>query len=181
MQEIENVLVAEDVLVRDKSRGLAATAVRFVALLAVAIFAPALGVQAVTGTLVNATLFIAAAWLGIGGAVLIGIIPSVVSSVTGLLPAALWAMVPFIILSNVLLIVSFSALGKKSYWQGMVAASVLKFALLSAVSSLLIGYFVSEKVAAKIALMMSWPQLFTALSGGILAAFVLGVLGKAER
>jgi len=162
----------------ERTSAFAAAAVRFLALLAVASLAPALDAQALTGTLVNATLFIAAAWLGAGAAVLIGILPSVISSVTGLLPAALWPMVPFIILGNALLVVSFRAYGKESYWRGVLAGSVLKFILLAGASSFVVGAFVSEKVAHQLALMMSWPQFFTALTGGILAYFVLGLVRR---
>lgn len=155
--------------------------IRFSVLLSVAIFAPTFGVQALTGTIVNATLFISASLLGAGGAILIGIIPSSVSVVTGLLPSAIVAMVPFIVFSNVILVLLFTALKKKSYWKGVAIASFAKFGFLYVVSSFVIQSFVSEKVAANIALMMSWPQLFTAVSGGILAYFVLGAVKRFEK
>jgi hypothetical protein len=179
MQKMENV--SEGVYAGSDSARLTATAVRFIVLLAVAIFAPALGTQLLTGTLVNATLFVATAWLGVGAALLIGILPSVVSSVTGLLPAMMVPMVPFIMLGNAVLILSFSMLRKKSYWGGAAAGSLLKFALLSVVSSYLIASFVGEKAADKVALMMSTPQLYTALSGGVLAYLFLGVLKKEKE
>lgn len=173
--------VNEKVLLGSDSARLTAVAVRFLALLGLAILAPALGVQLLTGTLVNATLFVATAQLGVGAALLIGIVPSIVSSVTGLLPAALAPMVPFIILGNALLILSFAGLRKKSYWQGMIAGSILKFALLSVVSTYVIVSLSSAKAASSLSLMMSWPQLYTALSGGILAYLVLGLLPKGEK
>lgn len=154
---------------------------RFAVLLSVAIFAPMLGVQALTGTIVNATLFIAASLLGVSGAILIGVIPSSVSTLTGLLPGAIAPMVPFIIFSNVILVSLFTVLKKKSYWKGVAVASFAKFGFLYVVSSFVIQSFVSEKVAANIALMMSWPQLFTAISGGILAYFVLGTIKRFEK
>ena len=163
------------------SRNLSVSIAQFIALLSVAIFAPAINIQAVTGTLVNATLFVSASLLGIPAAILIGVIPSVVSSVTGLLPAAILPMVPFIIFSNAILILIFSALEKKSYWRGVVAASFLKFAFLSVISYFVIGYFVPERVASNIEVMMSYPQLMTALSGGVLASVVLGLMHKSER
>ncbi len=177
--QIENSEVSAQALTgTERASTLSAAAVRFLALLAVASLAPALDAQALTGTLVNAALFLAVALLGVGPALLLGILPSVISSVTGLLPAALWPMVPFIILSNALLVVSFRACGRQSYWRGVLAGSVLKFILLAGTSSFVIGAFVSQPVADKLALMMSWPQLFTALTGGILAHFVLGVVRR---
>lgn len=179
-QKASEVSLDQDELLAD-SKSLAFSIVQFIALLSVAIFAPAINIQMITGTLVNATLFISVALLGVPAAILIGIIPSVISSVTGLLPAAILPMVPFIIFSNAIMILIFSGLHKKSYWKGVVAASFVKFAFLSVASSFVIGYFVSEKVAAKIALMMSYPQLLTALSGGVLAYVVLGVMKKTEK
>lgn len=181
MQEIKNENVAAGpagVNVGADSGRLTIAVVRFIALLSVAIFAPAIDVQAVTGTLVNATLFVATVLIGVPAALLIGIIPSAISSVTGLLPAAILPMVPFIIFSNAILILVFAALRKGSYWRAVAAASLFKFAFLSAVGTYVIGYFVSDKVVAKVAAMMSYPQLLTALTGGAVAYLVLGVLGK---
>jgi hypothetical protein len=177
-ESLETVIEAK---AQDRTADFSRTAVRFLLLLIVACAAPVLGTQALTGTLVNATLFIAAATLGVVPALLIGVIPSVVSAVTGLLPAALLPMVPFIIAGNALLILSFRLLGKGSYWKGAAAASLLKFAFLSATSSLVLGYFVTEKAASQVALMMSWPQLFTALSGGFLAYVALGARKRVDK
>lgn len=156
------------------------TAAQFIVLLMAAIFAPAINVQLLTGTLVNATLFLGAVLIGVPAAILIGIIPSLVSSVTGLLPAVMLPMVPFIILGNAVLIVIFAVLRKRSYFRAVILASLAKFALLSSVSSFVIGYFVPAKVASNLAVMMSYPQLLTALSGGMLAYAVLGILKKAD-
>jgi hypothetical protein len=90
-------------------------------------------------------------------------------------------MVPFIIFSNAILIIVFSLLKNKYFLRGVVAASFLKFAFLSATSLFVIKFFIPVKVASQVALMMSWPQLFTALSGGILAYFVLGAIKKLEK
>lgn len=183
MQEIknENQIVAEAAVAGAGSRSLAVPIVQFIALLSVAVFAPAINIQAVTGTLVNAALFIAAALLGAPAAILIGFIPSAVSSATGALAPALSAMVPFIILSNAALVAIFSRFRKKSYWKGAVAASFAKFAILSSVSTFVIGYFVPALPASKLAVMMSYPQLYTALSGALLAYVVLGAMKRIEK
>lgn len=187
MQKMENEIVSENIAA-DKAmdkpadmRALTVTMLRFVALLSVAIFAPALNSQALTGTIVNATLFIAAVIIGIPGAILIGIIPSLISALIGLLAPAILPMVPFIVASNAILIVLFATLRKKSYWKGMLAASLVKFAFLSVVSLFVIKLFVPAKAASQLALMMTWPQLFTAISGGILAYFVLGAIGRLKK
>lgn len=186
MQEIKNenlssVEAVEATAAAANTKDIAVLLLKFLVLLSIAIFAPAFNVQAVTGTLVNAVLFIAAATLGAPAAILIGFLPSAISAATGALVPALEGMVPFIILSNALLVLSFSALGKNSYWKGAVLASFVKFAFLSIVSTFLIGYFVSEAAASKLAVMMSYPQLYTALSGALLAYAVLGMMKKIER
>lgn len=185
MQEQNYSTASENVLAGDmasvKTKSLAMAAVQFIALLGVAICAPAINVQLLTGTIVNATLFVAVALLGVPAAIMIGIIPSVVSASTGLLSVAILPMVPFIVLGNALLIVTFSIFRKKAYWKGVMIASVLKFAFLFGVSSFVIGYFVPSKVAEKIMLMMSWPQLYTAISGGVLAYAVLFAMKKSGK
>jgi uncharacterized membrane protein len=184
MQEIKNeelsAVQTAEVAVTD-TKSIALPIIQFIALLSVAIFAPAINVQAVTGTLVNATLFIATVLLGVPAAILIGFIPSAISSATGMLAPALAAMVPFIILSNAVLVGVFSRSYKKSYWKGAITASFVKFAILSLVSTFIIGYFVSEAAASKLAVMMNYPQLYTALSGAVLAYVVLRSVKKFEE
>jgi len=67
--------------------------------------------------------------LGVDFAILIGLIPSVIALGVGLLPAVLVPMVPFIMISNTLLVVCFAYLRKKNYWLGVVVSSFLKFSL----------------------------------------------------
>ena len=188
MQKMENGVIAENTAAADETlekpmeTSMAVrTIVGFITLLSVAIFAPALNSQALTGTIVNATLFIATVVIGVPGALLIGIIPSVVSALTGLLAPAILPMVPFIVVSNAILIALFATFREKTYWKGVIAASLAKFIFLSIVSLFVIKLFVPAKVASQLALMMTWPQLFTAISGGILAYFVLGAMGRLKK
>lgn len=134
------------------------------ALVSVAVFAPFLKYQPVTGTIVNATLFISVMVLDIQSAIFVGLIPSLVSLAVGLLPTALAPMVPFIMFSNTILIVSFNLLRKRSYWLAVISSSLLKFLFLVVISSILFNNAV---------FMMSWPQLLTALAGGLVAYFIV--------
>lgn len=148
---------------------------KFAVLLAAAIFAPFIRQQAITGTIVNSILFISAAFLGIRGAVLIALVPSIISLSTGLLPPVLAPMIPFIMIGNIILIMVFDLLRRKNYWLGVASASILKFAFLASVSSLVVDLLLKKEVAATVVQMMKWPQLLTALAGGIVAyAFVRG-------
>ncbi|TFG35356.1 MAG: iron hydrogenase [Parcubacteria group bacterium] len=146
---------------------------QFGILLGIALVAPLIGQQAITGIIVNAILFISTALLGIEAGILIGLIPSVISLSAGLLPAALAPMIPFIILGNAILVVVFGYFKEKNYWLGMFSASFLKFFFLFNASSIVINLVLKKEVAGQVALMMSWPQLFTALSGGLIVYFIL--------
>ena len=154
------------------------TSVQFISLMAVVSLAPFFLQQAIVGPAVNATLFIAVVLLGARNAVLIGILPSLVALSTGLLPPVLAPMIPFIMTGNILLIMVFSSLRKKNYWLGMVTASVLKFIFLFGASSIVIDLLLNKSVAPKVAMIMSYPQLFTALSGGLIAFLFLRSIKK---
>ena len=152
--------------------------IRFAVLLAIAIIAPFFGQQAITGSIVNATLFIATALFGVQAGILIGLIPASAALFVGLLPLALAPMIPFIITANIILVIVFGRLKEKNYWLAVVTASLLKFVFLFSVGSIIVNLFLKGEVAPKAAMMMSWPQLFTALSGGIIAYLFLKSVKK---
>lgn len=143
--------------------------ITFVVLLGIASAAPLIRNQFITGPIVNATLLIAVALLGMRDGLLIGLIPSSTALAVGLLPPVLAPMIPFIIVGNAILVVTFGYLRSKNYWLGLVSGSVLKFAFLFGTSSIVINLLLDQKVATSVAVMMSWPQLVTALAGGLLA------------
>lgn len=145
----------------------------FLVLLGIATLAPLSGNQFISGTIVNCTLFLAVCSIGIHAALLIGIIPSVIALATGLLPPILAPMIPFIIIGNAILVVVMDKLRKRNYWLGAAAGAFLKFGLLTAVSSIVIGLFMNQTLAAHVSYMMSWPQLVTALAGSVAAFGIL--------
>lgn len=150
----------------------------FVGLLAIATVVPLFHSQPFTGPVVNATLFIAATVLGPTNAIVIGLIPSLIALSFGLLPPVLAPMIPFIMFGNAILIIVFNGLKNKNFWLGMIAASVLKFVFLFSTSSVVIHLLLKKELAITVAGMMSWPQLYTALGGGILAFFTLKIAKK---
>ncbi len=155
-----------------------AYAIKFTILLGLAVAAPFLHFQAITGTIVNATLIMAVVILGRKEAVMIGIFPSIISIIPGLLVPAVVPLIPFIILSNIILVFVFSFIGKESYWKGIIFGSVAKFAFLSIFGIVLVKIFEWNSLAKIIAMMFSWQQLLTALSGGVVAYATLKVLKK---
>ncbi len=117
--------------------------------------------QIITGSIVNALLFLAAYRLPIVNTFLIAVLPSSVALLRGLLPAPMVMLIPYIIISNVVLLSSFSIL-KKTPLIGVLTASFLKFTFLYT-----IVYFVAGKLNANLIAMFQWPQLITALIGGL--------------
>lgn len=141
---------------------------QFSFVVALIVFAPFIGNQIVTGTIVNALLLGSVIIFGLSGAISLCFIPSILSLSTGLLPAIMAPMIPFIIMGNVLLVIVFDLLRKKGFFLGLVPGALLKFSFLFLVSNYLIHFFIQPAVASKIAVMMSWPQLVTALAGGVI-------------
>ena len=148
-------------------------AIEFVLLLGIATAASLTHSQFITGPIVNATLLIAVALLGMRDALLIGLIPSSIALAVGLLPPVLAPMIPFIIVGNAILVITFGYLRQRNYWLGLVSGSILKFAFLFGTSSIVISLLLNQSLASSVAVMMSWPQLVTALAGGVIAYGVL--------
>jgi len=163
----------------ETAKALSVKSVAFLGLLTIATVAPLLvQSQAITGPLINATLFIATAFLGIEAAIMIGLIPSVIALSFGLLPAILAPMIPFIMISNALLVIVFGLVQKKNYWLGVISASLLKFIFLFSTSSIVIALLTKKEIATKVAGIMSWSQLVTALAGGTIAWLVIRTIKK---
>ncbi len=142
----------------------------FLALLAATVLAPlAIRSQAVTGTFVNAALFATTALLGPTAAISLGLIPSIIAFASGTLPAPLAPMIPFIMLGNTILVVVFHYARRKNAAFGIGLAAILKFMLLYGTAYFWISKILPAKIAPAILAMMSWPQLFTALAGGLTA------------
>ena len=160
----------QNVLAMDRSKII--SAVWLAAFCGVAMLAPLLHQQLITGTIVNATLFAAAVILGRRMGIMVGIIPSVIALTVGTLPAVLAPMVPYIMISNALLILVFVFLKDKNYWLAVCAASFSKFIFLYTISAFVFGVLTQKALATMVAQMMSWPQLVTALAGGTLAWIV---------
>jgi len=153
-------------------------AVIFSALLLTATFVPLLGSQAVTGPIVNAALFLATLVVGVQGALMVALFPSLVALFSGaILPPAALPMVPFIMVANCILVLLFSRFSER-FWAGVVIASFAKFLFLALTSLLFFGILFEGLVPEQILVIMSWPQLVTALLGGVIAFGVKGFFKK---
>ena len=145
----------------------------FAVLLLVTTLAPILKQQMITGPIVNACLFASVILLGVRAAILIGFLPSLFALSFGLLSPLMIPLIPFIIVSNIILVLIFGALRKINYWLGAISASFIKFIFLFTTSSVIISLFIKGIAAPKVAQMMSWPQLVTAIAGAIFAYLFL--------
>jgi hypothetical protein len=132
--------------------------------------------QLITGTLVNAVLFTMAEYVGIEYAVTLGIFTPLCAMISGVLPLPLLAMAPVIALSNAVLVVSYGLLKRFSVF-GLVVPAILKFSFLYAVTFVLLKNPPQLSVAGQAQMlalpqsfisMLRWPQLVTALAGGLL-------------
>lgn len=137
--------------------------------------------QLVTGSIVNATLFLATMILCNRNAILIGTIPSIVALSAGTLPLILAPIVPFIFISNALLIVTYNYFEKLGCLNAVVLASIFKYLFLSTISYFVIHFVVKNQAAYKVtASMMSWIQLLTAIIGGVIAISIYKFIQKSE-
>lgn len=167
----------------------------FTALLGISIVAPLFHFQPITGPIVNACLFIATAVLGVQAGIMLGLLPSLIALSVGTLPAPLAPMVPFIMASNAIMVIVFATTFKEvaeqlpgtkrkllgnfgGFFFGVISAGVLKFLFLFSTSYIVIHLISQKPIAQKAAVMMSWPQLTTALLGGLIAFVFLRVYKK---
>lgn len=153
----------------------------FTALLAVSIIAPLFHFQPITGPIVNACLFISVSVLGFQAGLMLGLLPSLVALSFGTLPLALAPMIPFIMASNAILVVVFNYFKNHNFTIGVVSGSILKFLFLFSSSYGVVHLIAQKPIAQKVAQMMSWPQLITALLGGAMAFIFLKLFYSAKH
>lgn len=157
-----------------------ASIARFLVLSAVVIIFPFyIHIQWITGPLVNAILILTLMSVGIRSALILCLIPSLIAMSSGLLPAILAPVVPFIMIANTILILTidwFYRCSKdkvKGYWYGLFVGAALKFFFLYASISFISKLLIKQELAIKVAQMMSWPQFATAVIGGLIAWMIL--------
>ena len=161
--------------------------IQFAGLASMAIFLPYLiHIQWITGPIVNAILILTLLKFGFRNAIAIAVVPSLMALSGGLLPAILAPVVPFIMIGNMILILCVDWFHNnfedkiKGYWAGVIVGAALKFLFLFASVNIISGLLIKQELAIKVAQMMSWPQFYTAVIGGVIAWGVWGKL-KTEK
>jgi hypothetical protein len=166
----------ESSLVRVDGRAIA----QFLGLATVATALPFfIHIQWITGPIINAILIILLFVVGIRSALMVCLIPSIMALASGLLPAVLAPVAPFVMISNVIFILSIEQIyeanknSERGYWLGVLTGALLKFVFLFLSINVIAGLLLRKELAVSVTQMMSWPQFTTALLGGVIAWAVL--------
>jgi hypothetical protein len=151
-----------------------------IGLAVVATFLPfVIHIPLITGPLINALLILILFVVGRRYALLMCFVPSLMALAGGLLPMALAPVIPFIMLGNVIFILSidyFYRASKKQFngfWIGVAVGGALKYLFIWFNANLMINLILQKEMAAAVVRMVSWPQFATALAGGIIAFVIL--------
>lgn len=149
----------------------------------------AFGNTIITGSVVNLILIVSVMIAGLSSGLTVALISPVFAKFLGIGP--LWALIPFIVIGNIVLVLIWHFLGNRNFGKPMlvyvvtlVVAAVAKFLTLYAgIVKIAIPYLLNlpEQQAATISGMFSIPQLFTALIGGAAATIMLLLLKKAVK
>ena len=162
-------------LVNLKSRALTET---FIAML-IAVIVPAILAhtpqnQFIVGPIVNAVLFWVAFRVGVTNALFIAVIPSLIALSRGMLPPTAAAAIPFIVLGNCAMILTFAFL-KTQLWLRIIASAAVKTLVI------FLPVLILLNLLSQISFMMSWPQLVTALVGGFIAITLSKKIGFSPK
>jgi hypothetical protein len=132
--------------------------------------------QLLVGSLVNLCLLVAAALAGVWSGVIIGIAAPVVALIQGHL-LFVW-MLPFVAIGNVLIVICYALLRKKSQILGFTVGAIAKtvFLWIGIVAIGIALFNVQGKQAAALSLAFTWPQLITGLIGGFVSIPVVRAL-----
>lgn len=135
--------------------------------------------QLLTGTLVNAILFLTLIFAGLPAGILIGILTPLLAFFTGILPAPLAPVIPVIMLANIALVMVGGLLKGRNLYLAAAISSVVKFIVFFILLRYVVILFVSSLPPA-VFVAFGLLQLYTALAGTVLAALLTGRLRKFE-
>ncbi len=125
--------------------------------------------QFITGPFVNMMLLLTVLVLGIWGGVALGLATPLIAFFVGIMSN--FTVVPIIMVANVVFVVVFALFRMKSVtffksFAGMLLGSILKFGAFAFALAFVV------QLPDKVAQMLLFPQLLTAISGGVLALLV---------
>ncbi|MDL2276451.1 hypothetical protein LJC02_02235 [Breznakia sp. OttesenSCG-928-G09] len=142
---------------------------------AIPIFAGVQVSQLITGTLVNTLLLLVSIDAGYRSGVAVAILSAVLATILGIGPV-FPIITPFIAIGNVLYVGVFQYIFKRKYnvMISSLPAAFIKAGFLWVMIPIVLYYIpdINEVQALALGTMFSWPQLITAISGGIIASIV---------
>lgn len=144
-------------------------------LVSVATFLPfVLHLQLLTGPIINAILIVTLIVVGIRSALVVALIPSMMALAGGLLPLVLAPTIPFIMLSNVLMLLCVDWLYNRSFdvkgfGLGVIIGSSVKSIFLFVLASFVIRLIGNPIATQMVPKLFGILQLATALAGGLIA------------
>jgi len=169
-----------EVKVETKSQEMVKTNASVLAAFAVAIILPFfLHLQLVTGPIINAMLIIVTIVLGLRWGLILSIIPSIMALAGGLLLPFLTPVIPFIILSNMLMVGTLSYFYEQDakqidgYWKGVSAGSLIKSLFLMICGFLVLKFYHNPQAVKLAVTALGVIQLVTSLAGGVIAYLFL--------
>ncbi|MEA5016591.1 MAG: hypothetical protein VB099_18720 [Candidatus Limiplasma sp.] len=139
--------------------------------------------QLVTGSIVNLILIVSVMIFGLASGLAVSALSPIFAKLLGIGP--LWELIPFIMLGNMVLVLLWHLIAKRTFAKepipavtAAVIAAVAKFLTLY-VTIVLIAVPLLLNPAKTISTIFSLPQLVTALIGGAVALVILPLLKKA--
>ncbi|WP_027627802.1 ECF transporter S component [Ruminiclostridium cellobioparum] len=137
----------------------------------------------IVGPLVNMCLLLAAMTAGMAGGITIAILSPFTSLINNNAPiaAALLPFAPVIALANIIFVLAFYLLYNKNKFIGLGVGAVLKFGVLFLGIRIFLNIFSFPKFTQKLFELFSWPQLLTAVIGGLVAIPVIYSVRKALK
>lgn len=139
--------------------------------------------QFLVGPVINTILILTTIICGLKWGILTGLLTPVLALIVGQLSLPMAPFIPFIIMGNIIYVIVFKVFSNYKYgdYIGILISSVFKYLFLSFSAKnvvKLIGLNLPNKILEKLAIMMSTPQLITALCGGIFAISLIAMLSK---
>lgn len=171
----------------DKIKWMTRTAVLLAVLVLLQFVTKPLG-QLVTGSAVNFVLIASVVLGGLASGIVVAAVSPFLAYALGIGPAFI-QLIPFIALGNLLLVLVYGLVLKRSqtlaYWLiAVISATLLKFIVLYLGIVQLALPLISDIKAPQLtalSAMFSWPQLVTAAIGGVLAWILIPTLQRAIR
>lgn len=153
---------------------------QFIVLASLVMFVPFfIHLQWLTGPMVNAVLIITLFVVGVRSALVLCMVPSMMALAGGLIPAIIAPAIPFIMLSNAILVLTVDYFYNniqnniKGFSIGVLTGAFLKFGFLFLSINIVADLLIKQELATKIAQLFSFTQFLTAVSGGAIAWLVL--------